>query len=52
MANFLEWLRALPDWEAFGQAVGILIVATPFMFGVLGLFSVATWLLSRIPDRS
>lgn len=48
---FLEGLRNLPDWDAFGQAVGILIVATPFMFGVLGLFSVTTWLLSRIPER-
>lgn len=41
-----------PNWEAFQQAVAILIVATPFMFGVLALFALATYLLSKIPDRN
>lgn len=41
-----------PNWEGFQQAVGILIVATPFMFGVLSLFAITTYLLSRLPDRS
>lgn len=40
-----------PNWEAFQQAVGILIVATPFMFGVLTLFAAATYLLSRLRNR-
>lgn len=52
MAAVLEWLQALPDWEAFRQAVGILIVATPFMFGVLSLFAFATYLLARLSDRA
>lgn len=41
-----------PNWDAFLQAIGILIVATPFMFGVLALFAVTTYLLSRLPDRT
>lgn len=41
-----------PNWDAFQQAVGILIVATPFMFGVLSLFAGATYLLSRLPDHN
>lgn len=41
-----------PNWEAFQQAVGILIIATPFMFGVLSLFAIATYLLSKLPDRT
>ncbi|MFZ5814723.1 MAG: hypothetical protein ACOY93_05420 [Bacillota bacterium] len=41
-----------PNWEALRQAVGILIVATPFMFGVLTLFAGAIHLLSRLPSHS
>jgi len=41
-----------PNWDAFSQALGIMIVATPFMFGVLGLFAGATYLLSRLSDRA
>lgn len=40
-----------PNWDAFRYALGVLIVATPFMFGVLSLFAISTYLLSRIPDR-
>ncbi|MFZ5827958.1 MAG: hypothetical protein ACOY94_26940 [Bacillota bacterium] len=36
-----------PNWEAFEQAIGILVVATPLMFGLLALFAGATYLLHR-----
>lgn len=41
-----------PNWEAFRQAVAILIAAAPFLFGALGLFALATYLLTFLPDRS
>jgi len=41
-----------PNWEAFRQAVAILIVAAPFLFGALALFALATFLLTYLPDRS
>ena len=31
-----------PNWEAFRQAVAMLIVALPFMFGTLTLFALVT----------
>lgn len=37
-----------PDWEAFRQAIGVFIVALPFMFGVLALFTLVTMGLSKL----
>lgn len=37
-----------PNWEAFEQAIGIMLVATPFMFGVLTLFALVTMWLSYV----
>lgn len=37
-----------PNWEAFEQAIAILIVATPFMFGVLAVFAGATYLSTKV----
>jgi uncharacterized membrane protein YdfJ with MMPL/SSD domain len=39
-----------PNMDAFWQAVGVLIVATPFMFLTLTLFVLVILGLSRIPD--
>lgn len=39
-----------PNWAAFRQAVEILVVATPFMFGVLTLFAGTIYLLSFVKD--
>lgn len=36
--------------EAVRQAVSVLLIATPFMFGVLLLFTVLALILSRIPS--
>lgn len=40
--------RMNPNWEAFEQAVEIMVVATPFIFGVLSLFAGAVLLLSKV----
>jgi len=39
-----------PDWEAFRQAIAVFIVALPFMFGVLALFTLITMGLSSLKE--
>lgn len=41
-----------PNWAAFEQAIEIMVVATPFMFGVLSLFAVAVLLLSKVESTN
>lgn len=39
-----------PNMNAFRDAVGIMLMATPFMFGVLTVFALIILGLSRIQD--
>ncbi len=39
-----------PNWDAFEQAIEVLLVATPFMFGVLTLFALVILGLSYVKD--
>jgi len=39
-----------PNWEAFRQAVAVFVVALPFMFGVLALFTLVTLGLSKLKE--
>jgi len=37
-----------PNYDAVREAIGLMIMATPFMFGVLTLFSLVIMLLAKI----
>lgn len=39
-----------PNWPAFKQAVAVFVLALPFMFGVLALFSLVTIGLSKLSE--
>ncbi|HEY8346400.1 MAG TPA: hypothetical protein VIL07_03895 [Symbiobacteriaceae bacterium] len=40
-----------PNWEAFKQAVAMMILALPFMFGTLTLFALVTLGLTYLKSR-
>jgi|GEM_PF-1932111 len=40
-----------PNMEAFRAALGIMILATPYMFGVLTLFTLVILLLSKLQGK-
>jgi hypothetical protein len=39
-----------PMWNDFDQAISIMLMATPFMFGVLTIFSLVILVLSKLKD--
>ena len=39
-----------PNWDAFWQSLDLMLLAMPFLFGVLALFALSMVVLSRIQD--